>query len=235
MGWAPPSENVPPVSKPPSAETPEFVKRLPAPLRKVAMWPRQLYVWMMKIAAGPHAEKGLAAISFAESSFFPLPPDVMLIPMILARRDRAYRYALVCTIASVMGALLGYAIGYYLEPFGLWLLGLFGYAEKLSDFRCFMRDWGMWVIFAKGLTPIPFKLVTIASGISHMPLAVFFASCAVTRGARFFLVAWACKRYGAEITELIEKRFYLVGTIAVALIVIGVLAIKLLTHSTSAC
>ncbi|EGF89264.1 SNARE associated family protein [Asticcacaulis biprosthecium C19] len=218
------------MSKPPSAETPEFVKRLPAPLRTVAMWPRQLYIWMMKIAAGAHAEKGLAAISFAESSFFPIPPDLMLAPMILARPDRAYRYALVCTIASVLGAFFGYAIGYFFTPVGLMLLNFLGYGERLADFQTFMKEWGAWVILAKGLTPIPFKLVTIASGIAQMPLLTFFLSCAVTRGVRFFAVAWACKRFGPQITEQLEKRFYLVGTVLVVLIVLGLVAIKLIPH-----
>ncbi|ESQ76665.1 YqaA family protein [Asticcacaulis sp. AC402] len=218
------------MSKPPSSETPEFVQRLPAPLRAIALWPRQLYVWMMKIAAGPNAEKGLAAISFAESSFFPIPPDLMMAPMILARPDRAYRYALVCTIASVFGALFGYAIGYFFTPVGLMILNFLGYGERLADFHDFMEKWGVWVILGKGLTPIPFKLVTIASGIAHMALLPFFVSCAVTRGARFFAVAWACKRFGPQITEQLEKRFYLVGTVLVVLIVLGIVAIKLIPH-----
>lgn len=203
---------------------------LPAPLRWLLEAPRKLYNWMIKLAGGKHAEKGLAFVSFAESSFFPIPPDVMLIPMILAQRDKAYRFALTCTIASIVGALFGYAIGYFLQPVGMAILGVFGYDKKLDSFHAFMEQWGMWVILAKGLTPIPFKLVTIASGLAKMNLAVFFISCAVTRGARFFLVAWACKRYGAEITELIEKRFYLVGTIAVALIVLGIIALKFIPH-----
>lgn len=203
---------------------------LPGPLRWLLEAPRKLYNWMIKLAGGKHAEKGLAFVSFAESSFFPIPPDVMLIPMILAQRDKAYRFALTCTIASIVGALFGYAIGYFLQPVGMMILGIFGYDKKLDSFHAFMEQWGMWVILMKGLTPIPFKLVTIASGLAKMNLAVFFISCAVTRGARFFLVAWACKRYGAEITELIEKRFYLVGTIAVALIVLGIIALKFIPH-----
>ncbi|ESQ91980.1 cytochrome B561 [Asticcacaulis sp. AC460] len=218
------------MSKTPSSEIPEFVKRLPAPLRTIAMWPRQLYVWMMKIAAGPHAEKGLFAISFAESSFFPLPPDLMLAPMILARPDRAYRFALVCTIASLLGALFGYAIGYYFEPVGRSLLQFLGYGDRLSDFQHLMQQYGHWVILIKGFLPIPFKLVTIASGLGKMSLLPFFLSCAATRGARFFLVAWACKRFGPQITEQLEKRFYFVGTVVVVLIVLGIVAIKLIPH-----
>lgn len=229
-----PTPPVPPVSDKsshnPDAPLPDFIQRLPAPLRTIALWPRQLYAWMMKMAAGKHAEKALAAVSFAESSFFPIPPDVMLIPMILAQRDKAYRFALVCTIASVLGGLLGYAIGYFLQPVGMAILDFFGYGKRLDGFKAFMEQWGMWVILAKGLTPIPFKLVTIASGLAQFNLAVFIASCVVTRGARFFLVAFLCKRYGAEITEMIEKRFYLVGTVAVILIVLGVVAIKLIPH-----
>ncbi|OYW80132.1 MAG: cytochrome B, partial [Asticcacaulis sp. 32-58-5] len=107
---------------------------------------------MIKLAGSRHAEKALAAVSFAESSFFPIPPDVMLAPMALARPDKAYRYAIVCTIASVLGAILGYAIGYYLEPVCIWLLKLFGYSDDLSKFHEFMAQWGPWVIIAKGLT-----------------------------------------------------------------------------------
>lgn len=217
------------MSSAPPPKTDQFAG-LPAPLRILLESPRKLYNWMIKLAGGKHAEKGLAVVSFAESSFFPIPPDVMLIPMILAQRDKAYRFALTCTIASVLGALFGYAIGYFLAPVGMAILGFFGYADKLSDFREFMDKWGMWVILAKGLTPIPFKLVTIASGLAQFSLPVFLASCAVTRGARFFLVAFLCKRYGAEITELIEKRFYLVGTVAVALIVLGIIALKFIPH-----
>jgi membrane protein YqaA with SNARE-associated domain len=191
---------------------------------------RSLYNWMMKQAGGKHAEPALIAVSFAESSFFPVPPDIMLIPMIIKQPEKAWRFATVCTLASVAGALLGYAIGYFLSPVGMWMLDLFGYGERLEDFKHFMEKWGVWVILAKGLTPIPFKLVTIASGLASFNIFAFVLSCAVTRGARFFLVAWLVKRFGAHVAELVEKRLYLAGTIAVVVIVLGIVALKFIPH-----
>ncbi|GGZ30382.1 YqaA family protein [Asticcacaulis endophyticus] len=191
---------------------------------------RPIYNWMINLAGSRHAEKALAVVSFAESSFFPIPPDVMLAPMALARPDKAYRYAIVCTIASVFGAMLGYAIGYYLEPVGIWLLKLFGYSDDLSKFHDFMAQWGPWVIIAKGLTPIPFKLVTIAAGLGHMNLGIFIASCIITRTPRFLLVAYLLKKFGPEITHLIEKRIYTVSAIALAVLVLLIVAIKMIPH-----
>jgi membrane protein YqaA with SNARE-associated domain len=169
-------------------------------------------------------------ISFAESSFFPIPPDVMLAPMVLAQPEKVWRFATICTIASILGALLGYYIGYSLEPLGLAILKFFGYDKGLEAFRAFMAQWGVWTIMAKGVTPIPFKLVTIASGLAHMNLLAFTLSCALTRGIRFFGVAYLCKRFGPEITKLIEKRIYLVGGIVLSVLILGVVLIKLLPH-----
>ncbi|WP_031231504.1 YqaA family protein [Asticcacaulis sp. YBE204] len=187
---------------------------------------RPMYDWTLKQAAKPNAEKVLAAISFAESSFFPIPPDVMLAPMALAKPEKAYRFALICTIASVLGGLFGYAIGYFLEPVGLWLLKLMGHGDGLAHFRHFMDEWGMWVILGKGLTPIPFKLVTIASGLAHFNLGMFIFSCVVTRGARFYLTAFLLQRFGPQAKELIEKRINLVAAVCVGVLVLGIVAIK---------
>lgn len=189
---------------------------------------RPLYDWTLKQAARPNAEKVLAAISFAESSFFPIPPDVMLVPMALAKPERAYRLALICTIASVLGGLLGYAIGYYLADVGMKILGLFGYAGNLDAFHNWIQEWGAWAILAKGLTPIPFKLVTIASGMGQLNIFIFTACCIVTRGARFFLSAYLLKRFGPQARELIEKRLYLAVGIFIAILVLGFVAIKFL-------
>lgn len=196
---------------------------------------KPLYNWMMRQAGGPHAEKVLAAVSFAEASFFPIPPDVMLIPMVLARPEKAWRTAFICSLASVVGGFLGYAIGFYVQPLGHFLLGLFGHPEGLAEFRCFFAKYGAAVILIKGLTPIPYKLVTIAAGMAQFSLLLFFVCSAVTRTARFFAVAALVKRFGPEITEVMEKRFYLVTTIVLAVVVIGFVALKLLTHSTSTC
>jgi membrane protein YqaA with SNARE-associated domain len=190
---------------------------------------------MIRLAGGRHAEKALAIVSFAEASFFPIPPDVMLIPMVLARPEKAWRAALICSIASVVGGFLGYAIGYYVQPLGHWILALFGHPAGLEEFRCFFAKYGAAVILIKGLTPIPYKLVTIAAGLAQFNLGLFFICSAVTRSARFFLVTALVKRFGPEITEMMEKRFYLVTSIVLAVVVIGFVAVKLLTHSSSTC
>jgi membrane protein YqaA with SNARE-associated domain len=187
---------------------------------------RPLYDWTLKQAARPNAEKVLAAISFAESSFFPIPPDVMLAPMALAKPEKAYRLAFICTVASVLGGLFGYAIGYYLADIGLKILGLFGYSGNLDSFHAIIQEWGAWAILIKGLTPIPFKLVTIASGMGQLNLAIFFICCVITRGARFYLTAFLLKRFGPQARELIEKRINLVAIVGVAVIVLGIVAVK---------
>jgi membrane protein YqaA with SNARE-associated domain/disulfide bond formation protein DsbB len=151
---------------------------------------RALYDWTVRLAESPRASWALAAVSFAESSFFPVPPDVMLAPMALARPERAYRYALICTIASVLGGILGYAIGSLLfDSVGLWMLNLYGLGQKIDDVRSSYAQYGAYLILIKGLTPIPFKVVTIVSGAMSYPLAAFIALSVITRGARFFLVA----------------------------------------------
>ncbi|HWA21836.1 MAG TPA: YqaA family protein [Caulobacterales bacterium] len=182
---------------------------------------RKLYNWVLKLAGGPQAEPALAVVSFAESSFFPIPPDVMLAPMCLARPERWIRYALVCTIASVIGALLGYAIGYFLfEAVGQPLLNLMGSGGKIDEFRETYAKYGLLVIFLKGLTPIPFKLVTIVSGAMHFMLPAFVGACVITRGLRFFAVAWVFKTYGPTLAPVIEKRIGLV-TAGVAILLVG--------------
>jgi membrane protein YqaA with SNARE-associated domain len=189
---------------------------------------RRAYAKVMELAASRHAPIWLAVVSFAESSFFPIPPDVMLAPMVMARRDKAFVYAAICTVASVLGGIAGYAIGYYLSPVGLMLLKLMGHSEGLETFRAWFAQWGLWVILIKGLTPIPYKLVTITSGLAAFSFPMFMAASVVTRGARFFLAAWLIKRFGAQMQETIEKRLYLITGIVVALLVIGFVALKVL-------
>lgn len=180
---------------------------------------RRLYDWTLRLAGHRHAMRSLAAISFAESSFFPIPPDVMMVPMILARRDQAYRIAAVCTIASVLGAILGYAIGYFLyDSVGLWLVHAYGLSHGIEDFRRWYDQWGAAIILVKGLTPIPFKLVTIASGFAGFNFPLFLATAMVTRGARFFLAAWLLKRFGEPVQGFIEKRLNLVGIVTLVMI-----------------
>ena len=167
---------------------------------------KRTYDWCINAADKPYALWILAAVSFAESSFFPIPPDVMLLPMSLARPDRAYHFAAVCTLTSVAGGLLGYAIGYFLyESLGLWLMQLYGYGAKIEWFQQQYREWGAWFILIKGLTPIPYKLVTITSGFAHYSLFWFTLLSIVTRGARFFILAGLLGRYGVQIRGVLDR------------------------------
>ena len=150
---------------------------------------RSLYAKVLSLAETRWAVPALAAVSFAESSFLPLPPDALLIPMVLARRERAWVYALVCTLGSVVGGLFGYAIGFFLAPLGVKLLALMGHGGGMASFQSWYARFGVWVILVKGLTPIPYKLVTIASGLAHFSLPMFLGASLLTRGARFFIEA----------------------------------------------
>ena len=170
---------------------------------------RRLYQKVLTLAGSRQAPWALAAVSFAESSFFPIPPDVMLAPMVLARRERAFLYAAICTAASVTGGMLGYAIGFFLEPLGLALLRLMGHAEGRDAFQAWFAQWGLAVILIKGLTPVPYKLVTIASGLAHFSFLTFVWASVVTRGARFFLTAAILKFYGPALLAEFERRMAL--------------------------
>ena len=189
---------------------------------------RKLYDWVFSLARSRHATKSLAIVSFAESSFFPIPPDVMLAPMVLARPDRAWFYATVCTAASVLGGLLGYAIGYFLEPVGLSILAFLGKAYTFETSKALFQQHGAWVILIKGLTPIPFKLITISSGIFQFNLALFVALCVITRGARFFAVAFVLKTWGPAVLAVVEKRLALWTVIGLAVLIGAFVAVKFL-------
>lgn len=190
---------------------------------------RALYDWVLRLSAHRRAPAALAGVSFAESSFFPIPPDAMLIPMCLAKPERAYYYALVCTIASVAGGVLGYVIGYYLfEAVAMPVLRAYGYTDALARFEAWYGEWGAWLILIKGLTPIPYKIVTIASGAAKFSFLIFMVCSVITRGARFFLVAALIRRYGAPIQEFIERRLTMVTTVAAVLIVLGFVALRYL-------
>ncbi|MBC8049814.1 MAG: DedA family protein [Chitinophagales bacterium] len=188
---------------------------------------RGLYNWTMRFASGPNALLALIAVSFAESSFFPIPPDVLLVPIILAQRDRAFKIAAWCTAASVAGGIAGYGIGYLLyESVGQWLINVYGYGDKIEQFKLWYQDWGAWIILIKGLTPIPYKLVTIASGIAGYDFFLFVLLSIITRGARFFLEAWLLKRYGEPIREFIEHKLeWVMASIGVTA-VIGFVIVK---------
>ena len=183
---------------------------------------RRLYNWIIASAGKPHATWIMGAVSFVESSFFPIPPDVMLIPMSLARPDRAYFYATVCTLTSVAGGVLGYVIGAYLyDSVGLWLMQLYGYGDKVDAFRAAYQEWGALIILLKGMTPIPYKIVTIASGFAAYPLVPFILLSIIARGMRFFLLAFLLHRYGPQAREIIEKRLGFWVSVGAATIVVG--------------
>ncbi len=183
---------------------------------------RKIYDWTLRQARTPYAEWTLFGVSFAESSFFPLPPDVMLLPMCIADRAKALRFAAVCTIASVLGGLLGYAIGALLyETAGRWIIETYHLEAAFAKFHEGFNEWGVWIILAKGLTPIPYKLVTIASGVAHFPLLAFVLASILTRGARFFLVAWLVMKFGAPIQVFVEKYLNWVALGVLALIILG--------------
>jgi membrane protein YqaA with SNARE-associated domain len=188
-----------------------------------------LYQWILRLSAHRRAGLWLSIVSFAESSVFPVPPDAMLVPMCLARPERAWRYAAICTIASVFGGMLGYAIGYFLfEAVAQPILAAYGHAEALQSFRAWFAQWGAAVILIKGLTPIPFKIVTIGAGAAAFDPWMFILTAAITRGARFFLLAALLRRYGAPIRDFIEKRLTLITTVAALAIVGGFLALRFL-------
>jgi len=171
----------------------------------------------------------MAGVSFAESSFFPIPPDVMLVPIVLANRDRAYWIATVCTIASVLGGVLGYVIGAFLwESVGRWLAELYHLEDKMEGLRQLYAEWGSLVILIKGLTPIPFKLVTIASGVFSFNFPLFVLLAAVTRGFRFFLIAFLLKRFGEPVQAFIERRLNLIGWAVLIALIGGFAAVALL-------
>lgn len=196
--------------------------------RKAANGPiRRLYNWTLSIAGRKNATWGLAGISFAESSFFPVPPDVVLVPMVLARPQKAWFYAAVCTAASVLGGLLGYAIGALLfDSVGQWIIHVYGLSEKADKFQADFAEWGLWIILIKGMTPIPYKLVTIVCGFAKFNLLVFMLASIVTRGARFFLVAGLLRLYGEPIRDFIERRLNTVALGVLAVIILGFVIVR---------
>ncbi|HVR65641.1 MAG TPA: YqaA family protein [Verrucomicrobiae bacterium] len=190
---------------------------------------RRLYDWIIALSASPRAMPALAAVAFAESSFFPIPPDAMIIPMVLAQPQKAWRIAAVAMVSSVIGGIFGYAIGYYLyETVGQWLIDFYGLQNGVDSFRQQFNEYGFWIILVKGLTPIPFKIVTIACGIAHYSIPLFLLASIITRGGRFFIVAALLRKYGEPIRGFIEKRLTLVTTVFVLLIVAGFVALRYL-------
>jgi membrane protein YqaA with SNARE-associated domain len=186
---------------------------------------RRLYDWCIAAADKPYATWLMGAVSFVESSFFPVPPDVMLIPMSIARPERAWFYATVCTLTSVAGGVLGYFIGAVLyDSVGAWLIHLYGYGNKVEAFRQAYAQWGTWIILIKGVTPIPYKIVTIASGFAGYNLFMFVLLSFVARGMRFYLLAFLLNRYGAQARTIIEERLGFWVTAGAIVLVAGIIA-----------
>lgn len=189
----------------------------------------RLYARTLEIAAGPHALAALMAVSFVESSFFPIPPDILLIPMILARPSRAWRLAALCTVASVAGGLLGYAIGYFLfDAIGRPVLEFYQAMDSYDRLKAGFAEWGVWIIIIKGMTPIPYKLITIASGVAHFDLVWFIAASIVSRSLRFFLLAALLWWFGDAARSFIERRLTLVTTLFAVALVGGFVALRYL-------
>jgi membrane protein YqaA with SNARE-associated domain len=187
----------------------------------------RLYARLLALAAGRHALPALVLVAFAEASFFPLPPDLLLIPMILARPRRAFHYAAAATFASVAGGFLGYAIGDLLfAAVGRPLLEFYQATGHYEALREGFARWGVWIILIKGLTPIPYKLVTIASGVAHFNLVAFGLASLVSRGLRFFLLALLLWRFGERVRGFIERRLMLVTSLVAAALIGGFAALR---------
>ncbi|CAA7611517.1 Predicted membrane protein [Candidatus Terasakiella magnetica] len=188
-----------------------------------------LYDWMMAKAVHRHAIWWLAAVSFIESSFFPIPPDVMLIPMVIAAPTQWLRIAMICTISSVLGGFLGYAIGFYaMDSIGMTILGVFHLQEKFHALKPIIDEWGVWFIIIKGMTPIPYKLVTITAGAFQFDPVKFTFASIIARGMRFAMVAALLWKFGPPIRVFIETRLKLVTTVFMVVLVGGFFAVKLL-------
>ncbi|WP_040678201.1 YqaA family protein [Nitratireductor pacificus] len=188
---------------------------------------RRLYDWTMSLAATRHAEKALASVSFIESSFFPIPPDVLLIPMVLSQRAKWLRYALICTLSSVLGALLGYVIGAFLyETIGQPILAFYGKENAFEQVAGWYNTWGGWGVLFAAVTPFPYKVLTIFSGATGLNLMTFVVVSIIGRGLRFFLVSWLLYHFGPPIRIFIEKNLGLLFTLFMVLLIGGFVAIR---------
>ena len=196
-------------------------------LTTINRWIRAIYDWVLSLAAHRRASWGLFGISFAESSFFPIPPDVMLIPMVLARRQRWLFYACLCTVASILGAFVGYWIGAQLfESVGKPILAFYGKEDSFEAVRQWYNTWGGWGVLFAAVTPFPYKVLTIFSGATGLDLVTFAVVSVIGRGLRFFLVSWLLYKIGEPIREFIERRLGLIFTIGVVLLLGGFIAVR---------
>ena len=200
-------------------------------LRKVSDYFHALvkatYDYMINLASRPNAMYFLFAVAFIESSFFPIPPDVMLIPMVLATPAKAWRIATVATIASVLGGAFGYAIGvFFFDLIARPILTFYGYMHQFDVFKEYYHEWGAWIVFGAGVTPFPYKVITIASGVVELNLWVFTIASVLARGGRFFLVAWLLKKYGEPMKDFIEKNLGMLAILFFVLLIGSFMLIK---------
>ena len=186
-----------------------------------------LYNWVMSLASHPRATPALAIISFLESSVFPIPPDTLLIPMTLADRRRAWRIAFVCTAASVLGGVLGYILGlFFFEEFGRPLFEIYGYADHFTKFQSHYHEWGAWIVIIFGVSFLPYKVITILSGVVSLDPVIFLISSIFSRGLRFYIIALLLWKYGEPIRNFIEARLGLLFIIFCILLISGIVTLR---------
>lgn len=190
---------------------------------------RRIYDHTLNLASRKNALTWLFVISFIESSFFPIPPDIMIIPMVLATPKEAYKIAGVVTVASVLGGYFGYFIGVYgFELIARPLLEFYGYMKQFGEFENYYHEYGAWIVFGAGITPFPYKIITIASGVVRLDLVVFTIASVIARGMRFYFIAWLLKRFGDPMKVFIEKNLNLLSILFLLLLIGGFAAVKLL-------
>lgn len=190
---------------------------------------RTVYDGMLALSSSPRAMLFLFIVAFAESSFFPIPPDIMIIPMVLATPNKAWRIAGLATVASVVGGYFGYGIGVFLfDQIAKPLLSFYGYLHQFDVFKDYYHQWGAWIVFGAGITPFPYKVITIASGVVGLNLVTFTIASILARGMRFYLIAWLLKKWGAPMKEFIEKNLGILSVLFLVLLIGGFVLIKYL-------
>lgn len=188
---------------------------------------KAIYDWCMHLVSGKYALPALCVVSFVESSFFPIPPDIFLIPLILANRSKAFKIAFWTTLFSVIGGMFGYAIGYFLyDTVGVSILNFFHYTQKFEQFKHLYNEYGAWIVFGAGVTPFPYKIITIASGVTHLNIPVFILASVIARGLRFFLIAGLLWKFGEPMKNYIEKNLGWLSILFFILLVGGFCLIK---------
>ncbi len=190
---------------------------------------QKTYDIMINLSSTSHAMWFLFIVAFAESSFFPIPPDVMLIPMVLATPNKAWRIAGLATIASVLGGYFGYGIGVFaFDLIAKPILEFYNAFSQFQEFEKYYHEYGAWIVFGAGITPFPYKIITIASGVVHLDLFIFTFASILARGMRFFLVAWLLKKYGPPMKIFIEKNLGILSVVFLILLIGGFAIIKYL-------